>query len=61
MSLQKRRKTVAVLGASVACMAAPCTVFARSYPRFVWVWIALMLLTLVYAGIEFAKLKKEKQ
>lgn len=59
MSLEQRRKTVVVLGATVACMAAPCAVFARRFPRFVWVWIALMLLTLVYAAIEFAKLKKE--
>jgi hypothetical protein len=42
-------------------MAAPCTVFAHRFPRFVWVWIALMVLTLVYALAEFAKLKKEDQ
>jgi hypothetical protein len=59
MSLEQRRKTVVTLAASVACMAAPCTVFARRFPRFVWVWIALMFLTLAYAVIEFAKLKKE--
>lgn len=61
MSLEQRRKRVVVLCASVACMAAPCTVFARRFPRFVWVWIGLMLLTLAYAGTEFAKLKREKQ
>lgn len=61
MSLEQRRKTVVVLFASVACMAAPCTVFAHRFPRFVWVWIALMVLTLVYALAEFAKLKKEDQ
>ena len=59
MSIEPRRRRVTILGASVACMAAPCTIFARRYPRFVWVWIALMLAVLVYAGIEFAKLKKE--
>lgn len=61
MSIDARRRRVTVLGASVACMAAPCTLFARRYPRFVWVWVALMFLVLVYAGIEFAKLKKENQ
>ena len=61
MSIEKRRKTVVVLAASVACMAAPCTVFARRFPRFVWVWIALMVLTLVYTAVEFAKLKNEDQ
>ena len=61
MSMEQRRKTVVVLAASVACMAAPCAVFARHFPRFVWVWIALMVLTLVYAMVEFAKLKKGDQ
>jgi hypothetical protein len=61
MSLEQRRRTVVILAASVACMAAPCTVFARHFPKFVWVWIALMFLTLAYAVIEFAKLKKEDQ
>jgi uncharacterized membrane protein len=59
MLLEKRRKTVVILAASVACMAAPCAVFARRFPHFVWMWIALMVLTLVYTGVQFAKLKKE--
>ena len=61
MSLEPGRRKVAILGASVACMAAPCTIFARRFPRFVWVWIALMFVVLIYAAIEFAKLKKENQ
>lgn len=61
MSEQSRRKKVTVLGASVACMAAPCSIFARRFPHFVWAWIALMFATLVYAGIEFARLKKDNQ
>ena len=59
MPLEQRRKMVVILFASVACMAAPCTVFARRFPHFVWAWIGLMVITLVYAGVEFAKLKKE--
>ena len=61
MSMEQRRKTVVVLAASVACMAAPCAFFALRFPRFVWIWIALMVLTLVYAVVEFAKLKKDGQ
>lgn len=61
MTVELRRKRVVVLGASVACMAAPCSVFARRFPHFVWAWIALMLLTLTFAAIEFRKLKKEEQ
>jgi hypothetical protein len=61
MSLEQRRKRAVILAASVACMAAPCSVFARRFPRFVWVWIALMIFTLAYAVVEFAKLKKGDQ
>lgn len=61
MSLEQRRKNVVVLAASVACMAAPCSVFARRFPHFVWVWIALMFGMLIYTGIQFRKLKKEDQ
>lgn len=57
----QRRRKVTILGATVACMAAPCALFAQRFPRFVWVWIALMLLVVTYAGIEFAKLKKDDQ
>lgn len=59
MSRERRRKTVVILGASVACMAAPCSIFARRFPHLVWAWIALMLGMLVYASVELAKLKKE--
>ena len=61
MTLELRRKRVVVLGASVACMAAPSSIFARRFPHLVWVWIALMFATLTFAGIEFRKLKKEDQ
>lgn len=61
MSLEQRRKTVVVLAATVACMAAPCAVFARRFPHLVWAWILLMCVILVYAGVELAKLKKGDQ
>jgi uncharacterized membrane protein len=61
VTLELRRKRVVVLFASVACMSAPCSIFARRFPHFVWVWIALMLVTLTFAGIEFRKLKKEEE
>jgi hypothetical protein len=61
MPLEQRRKTVVVLAATLACMGAPCSVFARRFPRFVWVWIALMVLTLAYTVVEFVKLKREEQ
>jgi len=52
-----RRKAVA-LAACVACMAAPCAVFAQRFPRFVWVWIALMVVMLVLALRQFVQLKR---
>lgn len=61
MSLEQRRKNVVILFSSVACMAGPCSVFARRFPRLVWVWIALMALGLIYGGVEFRKLKKEER
>jgi hypothetical protein len=59
--LSPQRKKVVILCSSVACMAAPCAVFAHRFPRFVWAWIVLMVVTLIYAAIEFAKLKREGQ
>ena len=53
----ERRKAVS-LAALVACMGAPCALFATHFPRFVWVWIALMLVVLMAAGVQFAKLKR---
>lgn len=55
----ERRKAV-TLAALVACMAAPCAMFAQRFPRFVWVWIALMLVVLAAAGVQFAKLKRKQ-
>lgn len=55
---QPQVKKVVALCAAVACMAAPAAILAQRYPRFVWVWIGFMLVLLIYAGAQFAKLKK---
>ena len=60
MSIESERKKAVTLAALVACMAAPCAVFAQRFPRFVWVWIALMLVTLILAGKQFTKLKGKR-
>lgn len=57
MSLESERKKAVVLAASVACMGAPCAVFAQRFPHLVWIWIALMIVMLILAGVQFAKLK----
>lgn len=59
-SIAEQRKTVVVLCAAVACMAAPLTVFARRFPRLSFVWLALMVVTLVYAIVQFKELKRRE-
>jgi TctA family transporter len=48
-----------MVAALVACMAAPGAMLAQRYPRFVWVWLAMMLAALVYAAVLLAKAKRE--
>jgi hypothetical protein len=60
MSIEPERRKAVTLAAMVACMGAPCVVFAQRFPRLVWVWIALMLVVLMLAGREFAKLKRKR-
>jgi hypothetical protein len=59
MAVEKERQKAVALSATVACMAAPCAVFAQRFPRLVWVWIAPMLVVLAAAGVQFAKLKRK--
>jgi hypothetical protein len=33
---------------------------AQRFPRLVWVWIALMLVVLIAAGVRFATLKRKQ-
>lgn len=60
MALERERQKAVSLAALVACMAAPCAIFAQRFPRFVWVWIALMLAVLIAAAVQFAKLKRKQ-
>ena len=58
MALEKERRKAVTLAALVACMAAPCALFAQRFPRLVWAWIVLMLVVLTAAGVQLAKLKR---
>lgn len=60
MAVDKERQKTVSLAALVACMAAPCALFARRFPRFVWIWLALMLVVLIAAGVQFARLKRKQ-
>lgn len=60
MTLEPERRKAVTLAALVACMAAPAVMFAQRFPRFVWVWIGLMLVVLVAATVQFAKLKRKQ-
>lgn len=57
--MESERRKVVTLAATVACMAAPCAVFAQRFPRFVWVWLALMLVMLILAARQFAKVRRK--
>jgi hypothetical protein len=54
--LSPERKRVVVLCASVASMSG-ASVLMKGHPVLLGVWIALMVVTLVYAMVELAKLK----
>ncbi|MGA1982470.1 MAG: hypothetical protein ABSG84_08350 [Acidobacteriaceae bacterium] len=56
--LSQQRKKVVVLCAAVACMAT-AVVALKGHPMLVGGVIALQVVTLVYAIVEFAKLKRQ--
>jgi hypothetical protein len=58
--LSPQRKRVVVLCASVAAMSG-VSVLLKGHPVLLGVWIGLMVVTLVYAMVEFAKLKRDGQ
>jgi TctA family transporter len=60
MAIEKERRKAVTLAALVVCMAAPGAILAQRFPRFVWIWIALMLVVLIIAGVQFAKLKGKR-
>jgi asparagine N-glycosylation enzyme membrane subunit Stt3 len=54
--LSPERKRVVVLCASVAAMSG-VSVLLKGHPVLLGVWIAFMVVTLVYAMVQLAKLK----
>jgi hypothetical protein len=54
--ISPQRKRVVVLCSSVAAMSG-ASVAMKGHPVLLGVWIGLMVVTLVYAMVEFAKLK----
>ena len=54
------RRKVVVLCTMVACMASGPALL-RNHPVLVWIWIAVMLVLLGFAGAQFAKIKKQQQ
>ena len=61
MAIEPERQKAVSLAVLVACMGAPCAIFAQHFPRFVWVWIALMVVLLVAVGVKLARLKRKQQ
>ena len=58
--LSPQRKRVVVLCASVASMSG-VSVLLKGRPALLGVWIGLMVVTLAYAMVELAKLKRNGQ
>jgi len=58
--LSPQRKRVVVLCAAVACMSGG-SVLLKGHTVLLGVWIGLMALTLVYAMVQLAKLKRNGQ
>jgi hypothetical protein len=58
MAMEQERRKAVTLAACVACMGAPCAIFAQRFPHLVWGYIGLMLLMLGLAAAQFAKLKR---
>jgi Flp pilus assembly protein TadB len=55
--LSPQRKRVVALCAGVACMAGG-PVLLKGHPILIWCWITVMVLLLVFAMVQFEKLKK---
>jgi xanthine/uracil permease len=58
--ISPQRKKVVVLCSAVACMAGG-PVLLKNHPVLQGVWIGLMVVALVYAMVEFAKLKRQEK
>jgi len=56
--LSPERKRVVVLCSSVAAMSG-VSVLLKGHPVILGVWIGFMVVTLVYAMVQLAKLKKQ--
>jgi len=58
--LSPQRKRVVILCAAVAAMSGG-PVLLKEHPRMMFVWLAVMFLALVFAMVEFARLKRQEQ
>jgi hypothetical protein len=60
-NLSPRRRRVVVLCAAVGAMSGTGSLLLKNHPVARLIWIAFMIVTLVYAISEIAKLKREGQ
>ena len=54
--LSAERKKIVVLAAAIACMSSG-PILLRGYPVLLGLWIAVMVVAVVYVAVLFAKLK----
>ncbi|HEX4155610.1 MAG TPA: hypothetical protein VHY48_08360 [Acidobacteriaceae bacterium] len=60
MPISPQRRKVVLLCAAVACMGTG-PILLKAHPALLAMWIALMVILLAFAGVQFAKLKREDQ
>jgi len=56
--LSPQRRKVVVLAACIACMGSG-PILLKAHPVLLAGWIVLMIVLLVFVGVQFAKLKRE--
>jgi len=57
--LSPQRRKVVALAACIACMSSG-PILLKGHRVLLGVWIAVMIVLLAFAGVQFAKLKKER-
>ena len=58
--ISPRRKRLVVICAGIAASSGAAGTLLRNHPVLRWVWLAFIIVALVWAMTEFVKLKKEE-
>jgi hypothetical protein len=56
--LSPERRKIVVLGGSIAVMSGGVGLLGRDHPVVMWIWLAVLLMALVYVAMQLVKLKR---